>query len=73
MWRALVIAAALAGCGDNVKPAGNHDDAGAGSDASPPNKVIGPCLDRPTHAVVQLDGKLPCELISPAFHAEAAR
>lgn len=72
MWRTVILVAALAGCGDNVKPHPAQDDAGPGSDAAAPN-AIGPCLDRPTNAVTAPTGMLPCELISPGFHAEAAR
>lgn len=68
MLRSLLIAAALTGCGDNTKPSATHDDGGVGSDAAPPAK-LGPCLDRPTNAVAQPGGALPCELISPAYKA----
>jgi hypothetical protein len=70
MWRAIVLVTALAACGDNLHPV--SQDAGLDDalvDAAPPDgpAALGPCLDRPTEITKVPTGKLPCELISPAF------
>ena len=70
MWRAIVLAAALAACGDNHQAPKDAapDDAvlDAGIDAAP--AAVGPCLDRPGEMTEAPNGQLPCELISPEFH-----
>jgi hypothetical protein len=70
MWRIIVLAAALAACGDNIKPTTPDDAAPPQIDAAidgGPN-AVGPCLDRPGEPTKAPAGQLPCELISPAFH-----
>ncbi|MEO8705506.1 MAG: hypothetical protein ABI867_36080 [Kofleriaceae bacterium] len=69
MWRAILLLAALAACGDNkTQPA--RDDAGVADAAppidTPPPTTVGPCLDRPGDLPTPSAG-LPCELLPPGF------
>jgi len=73
--RALCICAALAiaGCGDNTKPATDDGGVSDASDAAldAPSQATGHCLDRPTVLFTPPTGALPCELLPPGFAAEA--
>jgi hypothetical protein len=71
MRRLVIIAALLAGCGDNrpatVTP---PKDSGVTPDTPTPDAppgMVGPCLDQPTTLERPPATALPCELLPPGF------
>ena len=67
MRRLILLLAALAACGDNIKPS-TVEDAGIDSavDAAPPGRLTG-CLDRPGQLPTAPSGQLPCDLVPPGL------
>ena len=64
--RVLLLALALAACGDNTAPAAK-DDAGVTPDPPPDGPTaLAPCLDRPTD-LPQPSTQLPCDMLPPGL------
>ncbi len=66
MRRILFLLAALAACGDNLKPS-TPDDAGIDAAVDAPSGRLTGCIDRPNQLPVAPSGQLPCDLIPPGL------
>jgi hypothetical protein len=65
MRRIILLLAALAACGDNIKPS-TRDGGLDGAVDAPSGRLTG-CLDLPDQLPAAPTGQLPCDLIPPGL------